>query len=144
MEIIRVKKLHSNAIIPEKAYESDAGFDLHVLEDIEIKAGQTVVIKTGLAFELPNGYEMQVRPRSGISIKTKLHVILGTVDSQYRGEVGIIVHNAGENHKVYEGDRIAQAVIQKIPHVALVQVVELSKGTRGANGFGSTGINHEY
>lgn len=170
MEIVKVKKVHEDAIIPTKAYASDAGFDLHALEDVFIAPGETVKIRTGLSFDLPSGYEMQIRPRSGISSNTKLRVVLGTVDSEYRGEVSVSVDNIShEGHEydfriktldgkgveverardfnsylIRKGDRIAQAVIQQIPHITLVEVIKLSNGARGGNGFGSTGINHEY
>ena len=93
MTNIKVKKLHKDAIIPKRAHASDSGFDIYALEDKLIEPGETALIKTGLAFELPPGYEMQIRPRSGITLKTKLRVQLGTVDSNYRGEVGVIVDN---------------------------------------------------
>lgn len=145
MEIVKVKKVHEDAVIPTKAYPSDAGFDLYVLEDVFVLAGETVKIRTGLSFDLPSGYEMQIRPRSGISLKSKIRVAFGTVDSDYRGEVAIVLDNIGNtHHQISKGDRIAQAVIQQIPHITLVEVIKLSNGARGGNGFGSTGINHEY
>ncbi|WP_438319186.1 dUTP diphosphatase [Sporosarcina sp. FA9] len=165
---VKVKKLHKDAFIPTKAYVSDAGFDLHALKDVLVAPGETVVVKTGLAFEIPDGFEMQIRPRSGISSRTKLRVVLGTIDSQYRGEVGVIVDNISlmidwqnfanhvtlinecpvdydevvpwETYLIKKGDRVAQAVIQKIPHVVLYEVDELSESNRGENGFGSSGV----
>ena len=178
MTIIKVKKLHKDAIIPKRAHASDAGFDIYALEDKLIEPGETALIKTGLAFELPEGYEMQIRPRSGITLKTKLRVQLGTVDSGYAGEVGVIVDNNGrttdgidlregrtcpascnqaitldgdyiptnEMYKAFpyiirKGDRICQAVIQRLPDVELVEVEELGDSERGAGGFGSTGVS---
>lgn len=168
MITVKVKKLHEDAVIPKKAYTDDSGFDLHALEDIVIEPGKTIKIRTGLAFELPVGYEMQIRPRSGISIKTKLRVNLGTVDNQYRGEVNIVVDNvesyfglgsgyyrtldglSSQTHGgddifegayiICKGERIAQAVIQKIPHIVLYEVDKLSDSRRGDNGFGSSGV----
>ena len=168
MITVKVKKLHEDAFIPAKAYVEDAGFDLHALEDVVVPPGETVKVRTGLAFEISNGYEMQVRPRSGVSLETKLRVVLGTVDSQYRGEVGVIVDNISlmtdfqnfanhvtlinnetrhseevvpwETYLIRKGERIAQAVIQKIPTINLVEVDELSNSDRGENGFGSTGV----
>src|SRR5690606_19806136 len=90
---VKVKLMHPDAVIPKKAHAHDAGFDLVAVEDTIIEPGATQLIKTGLAFELPPGYEMQIRPRSGVTLKTKLRVQLGTVDSNYRGEVGVIVDN---------------------------------------------------
>src|SRR5690606_10358288 len=92
-QTVKVKRLHPDAVIPTKAHAADAGFDLVAVEDAVIEPGETVLIKTGLAFELPEGFEMQIRPRSGVTLKTKLRVQLGTVDSNYRGEVGVIVDN---------------------------------------------------
>lgn len=165
---VKVKKLHEDALIPTKAHISDAGFDLYASETVEIFAGETKLVPTGLAFELPQGYELQVRPRSGVSLHSSLKVILGTVDSGYRGEVGIIVHNAdqvkyassqrllapilaGDNDFnitkaavpstiISKGDKIAQAIIQKLPEIELVEVEELDGGERGIKGFGSTGV----
>lgn len=174
MNFFNVKKLHEDALIPKKAYEYDAGFDLHALEDVFVEPGETMKVRTGLAFELSKGYEMQIRPRSGISTRTKLRVVLGTVDSEYRGEVSINIDNITQDvyahcngfvktingidqlcsdeyrkfsegtYIIKKGDRIAQAVIQQIPFIQLVEVKELGMGARGTNGFGSTGINHEY
>lgn len=138
---VKVKKLREGAVIPFKAHPTDSGFDLFSAEDVELLPWQTKVAPTGLAFELPVGYEMQVRPRSGLSTKTSLKVIIGTVDAGYRGEVGMIVYNANLHSSfIKKGDKIAQAVIQKIPDIEMVEVEELDKGERGVNGFGSTGV----
>src|SRR5690606_5765264 len=90
---VKIKRLHPDAVLPKKAHANDAGFDLVAVEDTIIEPGETALVKTGLAFELPEGFEMQIRPRSGVTLKTKLRVQLGTVDSNYRGEVGVIVDN---------------------------------------------------
>ncbi|MED1742064.1 deoxyuridine 5'-triphosphate nucleotidohydrolase [Bacillus swezeyi] len=90
---VNIKRLSPDAQIPQYAHASDACFDLVAAEDIIIEPGETALVKTGLAFEIPEGYEMQIRPRSGITLKTKLRVQLGTVDAGYRGEVGVIVDN---------------------------------------------------
>lgn len=167
---VKVKRLHPDAVIPRKAHASDAGFDLVAVEDTIIEPGETALIKTGLAFELPEGFEMQIRPRSGVTLKTKLRVQLGTVDSNYRGEVGVIVDNIrqhAETHKPMEygyyrvdgghsldhrvhaevgsylirkGDRIAQAIIQRLPDVELIEVEALGESERAEGGFGSTGV----
>jgi dUTP pyrophosphatase len=92
---VKIKRL-KDVPLPQYAKQGDAGFDLVAAEDVIIEPGQTVIIPTGLAFELPPTYEMQIRPRSGISAKTKLRVVLGTVDSGFRGEVGVIVDNIRE------------------------------------------------
>jgi len=92
---VKVKKLHPDAVIPGYARPGDAGFDFIASEDVLVQPGETVKVKTGLAFAIPEGYELQVRPRSGISLKTKLRIsnAPGTIDSGYRGEVAILVDN---------------------------------------------------
>ncbi|MEB9422732.1 dUTP diphosphatase [Bacillus cereus] len=142
--------------LPKYAKPGDAGFDLVAAEDVVINPGETKVIPTGLAFEIPPGYEMQIRPRSGMSRKTKLRVILGTVDSGYRGEVGVIVDHIMSKDLgvrfdkekqefvsasvIEKGDRIAQGVIAPVVKAHFVEVDELSESDRGTGGFGSTGV----
>ena len=93
--------------VPMPAYATDgsAGFDLVAAEDVLISPGETVIVPTGLSVELPDGYEMQVRPRSGISVKTKLRVQLGTVDSDFRGEIGVIVDNTHSGDYICNGHK---------------------------------------
>ncbi len=169
---VKIKRLNKGVKLPEYAKSGDAGFDLVAAEDTIINPGETKVIPTGLAFEIPPGYEMQVRPRSGMSRKTKLRVVLGTVDSGYRGEVGVIADNASiieyasqprlaagvsvedndfnitkatkyEVIKIKKGDRIAQGVIAPVETAHFVEVGELSESERGTGGFGSTGVRNE-
>ena len=90
---IGFKRLSDDAIIPTKAHPSDSGYDLFAAEDVIIEPGDTAVVKTGIAVELPAGYEAQIRPRSGVTAKTKLRVQLGTIDNSYQGELGVIVDN---------------------------------------------------
>ncbi|MEK3817448.1 dUTP diphosphatase [Bacillus sp. FSL K6-1284] len=112
---VNIKRLSPDAQIPQYAHASDACFDLVAAEDVVIEPGETALVKTGLAFEIPEGYEMQIRPRSGITLKTKLRVQLGTVDAGYRGEVGVIVDNIAHlkvlgidlDRKAIEYDEIA-------------------------------------
>ncbi|PEP36663.1 dUTP diphosphatase [Bacillus wiedmannii] len=142
VKIKRVKDVE----LPKYAKPGDSGFDLVAAEDTIIWPGETKVVPTGLAFEIPPEYELQVRPRSGISRNTKLRVILGTVDSGFRGEVGVIVDNTernlGVNMKariIERGTRIAQGVIAPVETAHFVEVDELSDSERGVGGFGSTG-----
>ncbi|MBT0952031.1 deoxyuridine 5'-triphosphate nucleotidohydrolase [Bacillus velezensis] len=93
---VNIKRLSPDAQIPDYAHATDAGFDLVASEDVIIEPGWAELVPTGLAFEIPEGYEMQIRPRSGITLNTRLRVQLGTVDSGYRGEVGVIVDNISE------------------------------------------------
>lgn len=108
-----------------------------------IGPGETKVISVGFKMELPLGYEMQIRPRSGNSLKTKLRVANspGTIDSGYRGDVGVILENVGDKPIIiFHGDRIAQGVVQEVPKVTLTKVKEVSETERGTGGFGSTGV----
>ncbi|MRB24717.1 deoxyuridine 5'-triphosphate nucleotidohydrolase, partial [Bacillus thuringiensis] len=103
-------------------------------EDTIIWPGETKVVQTGLAFEIPPGYELQVRPRSGMTRNTKLRVVLGTVDSGYRSEIGIIAENMGEEaYEVTRGDRIAQGVIAPVMTACFVESNELSESERGGS-----------
>lgn len=99
---VKFKRLHPDAATPQYAHDGDSGFDLTATEDVIIEPGASAIVPTGLAFEIPAGYELQVRPRSGISAKTKLRVANapGTVDRSYRGEVGVIIDNI--NTPMYE------------------------------------------
>ncbi|MGH0990674.1 dUTP diphosphatase [Bacillus cereus] len=134
--------------LPRYAKPGDSGFDLVAAEDTIIWPGETKVVPTGLAFEVPPGYELQVRPRSGISRNTKLRVILGTVDSGFRGEVGVVVDNTSKPSVfrseaadvIEKGTRIAQGVIVPVVTAHFEEVDKLSESDRGSNGFGSTGV----
>jgi dUTP pyrophosphatase len=137
-----VKKLHRDAKIPSYARQGDAGFDLHSVENYEIHPGKRELIKTGLAVAVPEGYELQIRPKSGLALKYGLSVLNspGTVDSGYRGEVGIILINYGDEiYNVEKGEKIAQGVLNKIEIADFVEVEELEDSQRGIGGFGSTG-----
>lgn len=129
-------------LLPIKAHDDDAAFDLKSRIDTVVQAHQSALIPTGLYMELPPSYEAQVRPRSGLALKKSITVLNtpGTIDAGYRGEVGVILMNHGDNaFEVKRGDRIAQMVIQKLPEVKLIPVDELQDSARSAGGFGSTG-----
>ena len=129
-------------LIPKKAHHDDAAFDLKSREEIELVPGKSHLVRTGFFIELPTHYEAQVRPRSGLALKHTLTITNtpGTIDAGYRGEVGVIMLNAGtKNYTIPRGERIAQMVINKLPIVEMIQVDELSDSNRGAGGFGSTG-----
>jgi len=141
---LKIKRLHENAVIPRYETPGASGFDLHALEDVTIQPGETKLVRTGLAFDVGPGYEIQVRPRSGLSLKTSLRVANspGTVDADYRGEVCVIAWNSdprspGVNIKM--GDRIAQGVVCPIVQADIEVVDYLEESTRGIGGFGSTG-----
>ncbi|MBR3649748.1 MAG: dUTP diphosphatase [Victivallales bacterium] len=132
-------------LFPRKAHEDDAAFDLRSRVDAVIPSGKITLVPTGVFMELPVGYEAQVRPRSGLALKHGITVLNtpGTIDAGYRGEVGVILINAGPaDFTVARGDRIAQMVVQKLADVELVAAEQLSDTSRGAGGFGSTGVKN--
>lgn len=136
---IRVLKETENAILPTYAHFGDAGADLYANEEIDIQPNEVKIIPTGLRVEIPDGYEMQVRPRSGMTTKTPVIGQFGTVDSGYRGPLGVMLYNHGsEVYRVQKGDRIAQAVIAPTYHGNFLVVNSLSDTERGEGGFGST------
>lgn len=138
---VKVKLAHDIVIYPFYATEGAAGFDIAAINDSTVKPGETKAIRTGLIFEIPKGYELQIRPRSGITLKTDLRVQLGTVDSDYRGEVCVIAENRGElPYRVLAGDRIAQGVISPVIQARFELVEEVEETKRGDGGFGSTGL----
>lgn len=139
---VEIKKLSENAKLPEYAHLTDAGADIFALEDTYIKPNDTKLVKTGIAVAIPVGYEIQIRPRSGLSLKTPLRVANtpGTIDADYRGEVCVIMWNSSnEAVKIEAGDKIAQMVINEVPMIKWKEVTELSSTERGTGGFGSTG-----
>ena len=139
---IKIKKLNKEAQIPAYQTKEAAGFDLHSIEDAIINPGERKLIGTGLAFEIEFGYEVQIRPRSGLAYKYGITVLNtpGTIDSDYRGEIKILLINHGqESFEIKKGERIAQAVIAPVIQAQIVEVDELNDTERGAGGFGSTG-----
>ena len=129
-------------LMPKRAHEDDAAFDIKSRVDMTVEPGKPHLVPTGIFMEFPEGYEAQVRPRSGLALKHAITILNtpGTIDAGYRGEVGVIMLNAGtEDFQIARGDRIAQMVINKLPKVELLAVDTLSDSTRGAGGFGSTG-----
>ena len=139
---LRVKRLSSSATLPVRAHPADAGLDLHSAVDLDIPPGETRLVGTGLALELPPGTEAQVRPRSGLALTHSVTVLNtpGTIDEGYRGEVGIILINHGQRvFEVRRGMKVAQLVVQPTLAVEIVAVDALSDTLRGERGFGSTG-----
>ena len=164
---IPIEKCHDDAKIPVYANLTDAGADLYAIEDIVIAPGETVLVPTGLKVAIPRGYEIQVRPKSGRALKTKMRVANtpGTIDSGYRDEIKVIIDNIeppfkdisyhfddegkviidsilhGSSYSISKGDKFAQLVLSEVPKMDFVEVESVSKytGNRGG-GFGSTGI----
>lgn len=143
---LKFTKIHPDAVEPKYNYETDSGFDLHSVEEVEIPSFGRALVKTGLKFGLPSGCEIQVRPKSGLALKQGLTVLNtpGTVDEGYTGEIMVIVFNTNNTPFVInKGMKIAQAVLCPVysgKMVELHEVVEISEKDRGDNGFGSTGI----
>ena len=140
---LKFKKLHPDAVIPTYATEGSAGMDVYSVENVTIEPGKTVLVSTGLAADIPDGFELQVRPRSGLAAKHGITVLNspGTIDSDYTGEIKVILHNTQDKpYEVHKGDRIAQLVIGIVIHLPIKEVDEITKETeRGSGGFGSTG-----
>ena len=138
---IRIKKLHPDAALPVYAHgpAEDAGLDLRAVESVVLSPGIAQAVPTGIAIELPPGYEAQVRPRSGMALKHSLTVNFGTIDPGYRGEIRVIMFNLGlADYTIEKGDRIAQLVVARYEAIAWEES-DLSSTDRGAGGFGSSG-----
>jgi dUTP pyrophosphatase len=141
--VLKVRKVHPDAIVPRYAYEGDAAMDLFSVEDYILVEGERKLFGTGLSVEVPEGYEMQIRPRSGSALKHGITVLNspGTIDSSYRGEVGVIlINHSRKSYNINKGDRIAQAKISKVEKILIVESEKLSGSQRGEGGFGSTGL----
>lgn len=142
---VNIQKLHPNVKVPFYATEGSAGCDVCAFlptDEMTFCSGETRIVPTGIKVSIPKGYEMQVRPRSGMSAKTKFRIANspGTVDSDYRGEVGIIIENIGKDAAIIKnGERIAQLVFAPIYQAAFFVVDNLDETVRGEGGFGSTG-----
>ena len=136
------KRIHPDAVLPSFAHEGDAGMDVRSVQALTIQPGRRALVKTGLVAEIPSGYEIQVRPRSGLAFKHGVTVLNspGTVDSGYRGEIGVILVNFGdEPFPVSVGDRIAQLVVSPVTQAEISETSDVSSSERGEGGFGSTG-----
>jgi len=149
MVTVKIKKLdHFDANLPLPSYQTNmaAGADIRACigegKELTIGPGERLAVPTGLSFEIPDGHEIQVRPRSGLSLKTGLMVVNapGTIDSDYRGEVKVILGNLGQNKEVIaHGDRLAQIVLAPVLKAHFVEESVLADSERGSGGFGSTG-----
>jgi len=140
---MRIQKLRPGALLPQYVHgpEEDAGMDLCAVEDATLEPGVPRLVPTGLAVEVPPGYEAQVRPRSGLALKHSITMpnAPGTIDPGYRGEVRVILLNLGrEPYTIHAGDRIAQMIVARYEAVEWVEC-ELAESRRGTGGFGSSG-----
>ena len=139
---IKYIPLREGAHIPQKAHEDDAGFDLYASEDYTLKAHGFGCVPTALSIELPDGYEAQVRPRSGLAAKYGVTVLNapGTIDAGYRGELKVILINHGEqDFAITAGMRIAQLIVSPVLPARFVEAAVLAESYRGDGGFGSSG-----
>lgn len=140
---IKISRLHADAVLPQYAHgsEEDAGMDLRSVADVLLEPGVPQAVPTGLAVQIPSGFEAQVRMRSGLALK---HALLlpnspGTIDPGYRGEVRVIILNCGrEPYQIHKGDRIAQMIVSRYEAVEWLES-ELADSARGDGGFGSSG-----
>ena len=140
---VKFRKIDPAAILPSYAHPGDAGMDVRSVEELVVEPGGRKLVRTGLVMMLPPGYEAQVRPRSGLALKNGVTVLNtpGTIDEGYRGEVGVILANLGEEpFRVEKGAKIAQIVIAPCTRAEIVETAEVDETARGAGGFGSTGV----
>lgn len=144
MEVVDIPFVKKSADIktPEYAHEGDAGLDIFIPKSVRVPAGKQIFVDSGLAFALPMGYAWSVRPKSGLAKKYELTITNtpGTVDSQYRNWVGVLLKNNGRHGIAFRKDeKFAQLVLEKIPKANLIEVKSLDDTERGQGGFGSTG-----
>lgn len=140
---IKFKKLDDRATLPSRGSVRSSGLDLHSIDTMTLRPGNTYTLMTGLAVELPQGTEGQVRPRSGLARRHGITVLNapGTIDEDYTGEIGVIlVHHGKKNLLISEGDRIAQLVVAPVVYPKASWAEEIKETERGSDGFGSTGV----
>ena len=138
---VQIKLLTDNAVFPTKGSEDAAGYDLYITETTVVRKGCTEILPTGLSIELPENHVARIYSRSGFA-KDGLVVAngVGVIDADYRGEVGVLIHNQGKFNKIIKaGTRVAQMIIEELPYVEMIEVKNLGETDRGSGGFGSTG-----
>jgi len=140
---IKVQKINEDALIPKYAHKHDAGMDLYSIREYILKPRHRILVRTGLKLQVPRGYEMQIRPKSGLALKNGVTVLNtpGTVDSDYRGEIGVIlINHSNKSYRVEKNQKIAQAVFNKIEIARLTEANKVNRTKRNEGGFGSTGL----
>ena len=136
---VKIKKLHQDAKVPIYKKTQAAGFDIYSTEEVLLKANSTTKVPTGIALEIPHGFYLRIEDRSGMAAKG-IHKIGGIVDSDYRGEVFVVLHNTtDQDYQIEKHDRIAQGILTPISQADFHETSRLSETQRGAGGFGSTG-----
>ena len=138
---IKFQKINKEAIIPTRANQDDAGFDLYCLEDKKLSAGQQYNFAIGLKSGIPDGYFVQINPKSGLAVKNGIDTLAGVIDSGFRGEWVVALINFGRKaYQFKKGDKIAQGILLPVPKVKIVEVRQISDDSqRGEKGFGSSG-----
>jgi dUTP pyrophosphatase len=140
-ESLRVKRLSDKAVLPTRGSEWSAGYDLSSAKALSIPPGGRAIVPTDLSIACPAGTYGRVAPRSGLTVKHGIHVGAGVIDADYRGPVGVVLFNLGDNEfHIQPGDRVAQLVLEQIMIVPVEEVEALEETVRGSGGFGSTGI----
>jgi dUTP pyrophosphatase len=151
MEVLKFKRLHDEAILPTRNNEDDAGLDLYAVDDIEVPPSEVdrsfvgvrigrAKVPTGIAVDIPKGYDGKIKGRSGLAFIDDIMCFEGTIDAPYRGELGVLLYNlTGRPYQVRKGDRVAQLVINKCELPKPEWADDLSFGSRGENGFGDSG-----
>ena len=139
---INVKKLSENAIIPTQGTKFAAGYDLYAAEDAVVVCGSRKLIKTNISMEITPGYYGRIAPRSGLAYKSGIDVLAGVIDSDYRGDIGVILYNTDKNFdfEIKKGDRIAQIIFEACYSATLNTVENLDNTLRQSGGYGSTGV----
>lgn len=139
--LVKIHKSEDSVKTPQRGTEHSAGYDIFANENCLLHAGERKLIKTGLFLEMPSGYYGRIAPRSGIAFKYGIDVLAGVIDSDYRGEIGVILYNTDKNYSfsVHKGDRIAQLIIEKCHSIEWASAEFLNDSGRGAGGFGHTG-----
>lgn len=142
---IKIQKINESAIIPEYAHEDDAGMDVYSTKNYMLLPNHRILVGTGLKIEIPKGYEMQIRPKSGLALRNGITLLNtpGTVDASYTGETGVIlINHSSKPYKIEKGQKIAQIVFSKVERVKFSEADQIKTTKRGEGGFGSTGLKH--
>lgn len=138
--VLKVKRIHRDAKIPSYANPGDAGMDIYAAEVVTVKPGESSKIKTGISVEIPDGYVGLCWDKSGLSMNHGIKVLAGVIDSGFRGELVLAVHNLGKEEYTFQiGDKVMQMLLQPVLHCAIEVTDSLSSSERGENGFGSSG-----
>ncbi|MCD5381378.1 MAG: dUTP diphosphatase [Candidatus Pacebacteria bacterium] len=138
---LQIKKLTETAVVPVFAHTTDAGMDLFADEAVELKPGERVLVSTGIAMAIPEGYVGLVWDKSGLAVKRGIKTMAGVIDAGYRGEIKVALLNTTDKAQSFEiGEKVSQILIQKVEQPEMVLVDELSDTERGEGGFGSTGV----